>query len=179
MKSTIYTIAILVSVLVCSLYSDEQPVSFEEIGEYLENDPYLSEVLNNRAPMPLFRPRQQTVTYGYDMVIITNSTLQSKFEDFAEIKCREGVRTFVVTTTTTGSDSLSIREWLEDGIEGLNPTYPDLKYVILGGDETIIPTATMPFDLGTNDKSFSTDFYYANVLHDFPTITDQADFVDI
>ena len=107
------------------------------------------------------------------MVIITNSTLQSTFEQFAKIKNEEGIKTEVVTTATTGTTASAIRSYLY----GLKNSNPDLKYVLIGGDESIIPTKSFNWIKNGVTKSASTDFYYSNVLSTWPGDDDIYDIV--
>jgi len=177
MKSKILLILLLITSIL-TIYGQNKMISFSEIEKEFQKDEVLMQLLDDGIKFTKQTiPKNRNRSTGYEMVIITNSTLQSYFEDFAVIKTAEGVRTFV--HTFTNPDSSTVRNYLSSLISGTNPTYPDLKYVLIGGDETIIPTVTIPWIYGNTDKSFSTDFYYSNVLHDFPTISVSEDMHDI
>ena len=104
-----------------------------------------------------------------DMIIITNQLLYAKFCEFAAIKNKEGIKTTVVSTSTIGSSPETIRTYLQTQKQ-LNP---DLRYVILGGDASVImprmllvETTNYNWDEYPNDWGWKmpTDFYYSNVL---------------
>ena len=110
------------------------------------------------------------------MLIITNYALQSVFEEFAKIKQSEGIETEVVLVDNIGSEPTIIRLWLRDRLQ----SNPNLKYLMIGGDETIVPAYLLPYEGdGGRDRSFSCDYYYSNVTTDWPTIQDNTSIYDI
>ena len=169
-------IIILLLMMFSMLSAYEEPMTFEQAKKICGNEENISiqKIQRENRNEPLIN-----ASTGYDMVIITDSTLYNMFVNFADIKNEEGIRTIVVTTAQTGNDTLSIRNWLKNQIIGTNPVYPDLKYVLIGGDETIVPITTIPFTSGGYDKSFSTDYYYSNVLHSFPSVYNWVDMYSI
>ncbi len=127
----------------------------------------------NRESKKLKKPAEDSRTISTEMVIITNNTLQSIFEQFAKIKNEEGIKTKVVTTATTGTTTSAIRSYLYN----LKNSNPDLKYVLIGGDDSIIPTKSFNWIKNGVTKTASTDFYYSNVLSTWPGDDDINDIV--
>ncbi|MCF7814069.1 MAG: T9SS type A sorting domain-containing protein [Candidatus Cloacimonetes bacterium] len=127
----------------------------------------------NRTTRKEHHPKDSRTTYNTQMVIITNSTLESIFEQFAKIKNQEGIKTEVLTTSTTGSSASSIRAYLAS----LKTSNSDLTYVLLGGDASIIPTKSFYWTKNGATKTSSTDFYYSNVLSTWPGSDDVDDIV--
>ena len=104
----------------------------------------------------------------YDMIIITNDTLEQKFSELAEIKNGEGIKTEVVSTSEIGSTPGEIRAYLS--IRKFNNS--SLKYVLIGGDASVVmPKIIQAFDK-TDYSSFPTDYYYCNVLSAWPSDDD-------
>ena len=115
------------------------------------------------------------VDYPVDMIIITNTTLQSKFQDFAKLKNKEGVKTIVVTTATIGGSSPEI---IRNYLTAQKTANPSLKFVLIGGDATVVQPYMIhsPNDYVTWDQypdswgwKFPTDFYFSNVLSTWTT----------
>lgn len=96
-------------------------------------------------------------TYPY--VIITNSTLESTFEDLADLKEEQGYRTKIVlvsdvSSNYTGDDlQMKIRNFIIDAYQNW-----ETEFVLLGGDEDIIPHRGFYWDSGEND--IAADLYY-------------------
>lgn len=148
----IFNIIIIIIILTINLYAKE-----------LLNDNHNSEDSNTI---------KDTKEIPVSLIIITNSTLLTKFQDFAKLKNREGIKTLVVTTATTGTTPQAIRLYLKNQ----KTSNPSLKYVLLGGDASIIPAYMIhnPIDFNTWDEypdawglKFPSDFYYSNVLSDW------------
>ncbi len=135
----------------------------------LSNNLFCKEIINNNSETISLNTIKVIKEIPVTLVIITNSTLYNKFVEFSKIKNREGIKSMVVTTATTGSTPSSIRTYLHN----LKISNPNLKYVLIGGDASIIPSYMIhnPNDYITWDEypdawglKFPTDFYYSNVL---------------
>ncbi|MBC8415647.1 MAG: hypothetical protein H8E11_04385, partial [Candidatus Cloacimonetes bacterium] len=107
-------------------------------------------------------------TLNTEMIIITYDDYLYWFQKFANLKNEEGVVTEVVSTSTIGTTAPQIRSWL--AIQKL--TNPSLSYVLLGGDEQIIPPRDLYCIKNGETKIATTDFYYSNVLSTWPTDDD-------
>lgn len=108
---------------------------------------------------------------GYDYVIITSEALAPAFERFANWKRRKGLTVGIVTmeyikANYTGDlvsgiydDAGKVRQFLKDSYANGNGT----KYVLLGGDENIIPAryACIRKNQNIYDYTIPTDMYYA------------------
>lgn len=121
---------------------------------------------NEKSP----KAKSAQVTYPIDMIIITNESLKSPFQEFAKLKNREGINTFVVTTESLGSNAPEI---IREYIHQQKKANLNLQYILLGGDASIIPAYMVHdrlqsnnFDVYPNEwgLKFPTDYYYENVL---------------
>ncbi|NQV17727.1 MAG: T9SS type A sorting domain-containing protein [Armatimonadetes bacterium] len=112
-------------------------------------------------------------TLNTEMIIITCDDYVYWFQQFADLKNEEGMATEVVSTSTIGSTQSEIRTYL------FLQKYsnPSLQYVLLGGDESIIPPRQFPWTGDTVSDVALTDFYYSNVLSNWPADDDIFDIV--
>lgn len=122
-------------------------------------------------PMPIEASPQMMTSLSptdpVDYLIITSSSLLSSFDDLVAWKKTKGIRTEVISIDsidhqyTDGTIQLKIKHCLED--------YKDnrgLKYVLLGGDNTIVPVQYCFAEVMTDEDSLSitnmpSDLYYA------------------
>ena len=109
-------------------------------------------------------------TLDTELVIITADSLEAEFEEFAQIKNEEGIVTEVFTLTATGTTSSAIRSWLDTQ----KTANANLQYVIIGGDEDIVPSHQIIYEHADSILTASTDFYYSNVLSDWPQYDDDT-----
>ena len=112
-------------------------------------------------------------TLNTEMVIITCDDYVYWFQQFADLKTEEGIVTEVVSTSTIGSTQSEIRTYLFVQ----KYSNPSLQYVLLGGDESIIPPRQFPWTGDTVSDVALTDFYYSNVLSTWPADDDVFDIV--
>lgn len=140
-----------------------------------------SEVERIQVPNPTISAPKILRDTPKDMIIITNQLLYAKFCEFAAIKNKEGITTTVVTTSTTGSSPEAIRSYLQTQKQ-LNP---NLGYVILGGDASVImprmllvETTNTNWDEYPNEWGWKmpTDFYYSNVLSTWTDNLNELDY---
>jgi hypothetical protein len=99
---------------------------------------------------------------SYPYVIITNSTLQSTFEDLKDLKDEQGYRTKIVlvsdiTSNYTGDDTqMKIRNFIIDAYQNWGT-----EFVLFGGDDEIVPHRGLYADAGgTIDADIAADLYY-------------------
>ncbi len=133
----------------------------EEIEQFIEN-------AENFKPIIKKEEHPETTTKGednipYDMIIITNEELESDFLEFAAIKNREGIKTEVVKTSVTGETPEDIRQYLKTRKQN----NPALKYVLIGGDASVVMPKIIYINNKTDYSSFPTDYYFCNVLSDW------------
>ena len=98
-------------------------------------------------------------------MIVTNAALSSAFEEVADWYTRKGYATEVVTTESiyagySGADNQeSIRNCIRDYHEN-----HDVRYVLLGGDNTIVPDRNTKVSVGSYSSStIPTDLYYSSL----------------
>ncbi len=99
---------------------------------------------------------------AYPYVIITNSTLESAFEDLRDLKNEQGYKAKIVlvsdiTSNYTGDDTqMKIRNFIIDAYQNWGT-----EYVLLGGDDEVIPHRGLYADAGgTTDSDIAADLYY-------------------
>jgi hypothetical protein len=99
-------------------------------------------------------------TYPY--VIITNSTLQSTFENLKDLKEDQGYKTKIVlvsdiSSSYSGDDlPMKIRNFIIDAYQNWGT-----EFVLLGGDDEIVPHRGLYADAGgTTDSDIPADLYY-------------------
>jgi len=103
-----------------------------------------------------------------EMVIITSEEFVDDFENFAQLKNEEGIVTEIISTTTIGLTASQIRNWLT-----IQKVYfPALTYVLIGGDENIVPIWSIEYLENGVSYPATTDFYYSNVLSTWPADND-------
>lgn len=91
----------------------------------------------------LYRNPASTSSIDYKYLIVTSNSLKPAFQLLADWKTRKGVKAKVLTieeinNTYTGStQQLRIKEALADYYNG---DYNGLKYVLLGGDVSVVPS---------------------------------------
>ncbi len=96
---------------------------------------------------------------GCDLLIITHPNFQAWAESLATWKNLCGISTWVRTTSQTGSDTGSIKSYIQNAYNTWNPPP---SFVLLMGDAEFVPVfyrTTHPYD----SYKTGTDLYYATV----------------
>jgi hypothetical protein len=97
---------------------------------------------------------------GCDFLIITHPNFQAWAESLAFWKNRSGISTWVRNTTETGSDTGSIRSYIQNAYNTWNPRP---SFLLLIGDAEFIPVFyRTPHPAESNIKT-GTDLYYATM----------------
>lgn len=106
----------------------------------------------------------------YSMVIITDADRAPYFSEFVEWKNDQGVHTGVFLTSDiysnyTGEDNQSkIRNFILDAYTVYSDTEYPLEFVLLGGDDEIIPIRKVYGQVGSyTDYNLPCDLYYSNL----------------
>ncbi len=112
-----------------------------------------------------FAPRTRAADdWTTDMMVVTSSSLAGDFAPFAEWKTRNGIRTVVVRTdsiysTYPGRDNQEkIRNCVIDYWQ-----HHGLKWLLVGGDEPVVPVRLGRQVCEGNVGDIATDFYYADL----------------
>ncbi|MCP4582075.1 MAG: hypothetical protein GY839_10680, partial [candidate division Zixibacteria bacterium] len=117
--------------------------------------------LVHKQPVPLSPTDPNDVKY----LIITSSALESAFQPLADWYTKTGLPAEIITLTAIQSgysgstDQLKIKSCVED-----YATNKGTIFVLLGGDDTIIPDQNCWGDVnsgGTTDNTIPTDLFYA------------------
>lgn len=96
-----------------------------------------------------------------DYLIITNNNLLTSFETLVQWKNIKGVRTKVISTEeidsiySDASIQLKIKHCIKDYYQNKN-----LKYVLLGGDDIIVPVRRCYAQVGNYESNIPTDKFY-------------------
>lgn len=98
-----------------------------------------------------------------DYIIVTSDSLKTAFQPLVDWKRMKGVRTEIITTEFI--DTVFAGESMQVKIKScLYENYKNrgLKYVMLGGDDTVVPTRKCyVYVSGKNNDSIPADLYYA------------------
>jgi len=100
----------------------------------------------------------------YDMILITSTARAANFQPFVDWKTRRGIKTLVMRTESiysryTGRDNPEkIRNCVKDYWQNHG-----LKWVLLGGDDQIVPVRTCRLTVEGNEEDIATDMYYADL----------------
>lgn len=148
----------------------DDPEEIEQFIEHAEN--FKPMIEKEEYPESISRASVPGNTIACDMIIITNEELKPDFLDFADIKNNEGICTQVVTTSQTGNTPEEIREYLKTRKE----SNTNLKYVLIGGDASVVMPKIIYTGYKTDYSSFPTDYYFCNVLSDWIS-EDEINFV--
>lgn len=128
---------------------------------------YLAGLVANRADVLRFRPRVAELDdWLCDMMVITSTAMAPSFVPFAEWKTLAGYKTVIVRTesiyaTYPGRDNPEkirnciIDYWRNHG----------LKWVLLGGDDQIVPVRTARLTVEGYTEDIAADMYYADLQY--------------
>ncbi|MBQ8866889.1 MAG: hypothetical protein IJ013_04115 [Bacteroidaceae bacterium] len=150
--------------------SDSQQLARQDvITGILQNILFNPDEIYEPSANPIPRSTMTVDTEGIKYLIITASNLKNAFAPLAAWKTIKGVKAKIVTVdeiyaryaSETTSNQLKIKQCIYDYyVNGLN-------YVLLGGDETIVPVqkcyATNTISDATSAEEVPTDLYYANL----------------
>lgn len=125
-----------------------------------------SMVINPEALMSFCPPVQVSRSGEVDYVIITSSSLVSAWNSLKTWKTKKGINTEIMSTDTiyarySGRDNQEkIRNFIKDWWQTRG-----LKYVLLGGDDMIVPDrkTRLVVEESTITGSIPTDMYYADL----------------
>jgi hypothetical protein len=98
-----------------------------------------------------------------DMVVVTSTAMASSFQPFVNWKTRRGIKTVVVKTesiysTYPGRDNQEkIRNCVKDYWQNHG-----VKWVLIGGDDQIVPVRTCRLTVEGNVEDIASDMYYAD-----------------
>ena len=131
------------------------------VSNYTDVDSLYSDVNINIVP----------ANKRYQYLIITNNALKPQFQRLADWKNTKGVRTKVMTVEDISQQypSLTPQKQVKSAIMAMrDSTHGALRYVLLGGDETVVPVQ-MAYVEATDDKDYThtaltpCDLYYASL----------------
>jgi hypothetical protein len=109
---------------------------------------------------------KQTDDWLCDMMVITSTARAANFQPFVNWKTRRGIKTVVVKTESiysnyTGRDDQEkIRNCVIDYWQNHG-----LKWVLIGGDDQIVPVRTCRLTVEGNEENIASDMYYADLQY--------------
>lgn len=109
---------------------------------------------------------QRSESDNWQYLIVTNNSLKSAFAPLAAWKTRKGVRGKVITTEEIGGsyNGMDLKQKIKNALKDYYDNH-SLKYVLLGGDSTIIPIKRQycPCDVVTDSvyNYIPTDLFYS------------------
>ncbi len=109
---------------------------------------------------------KQTDDWLCDMMVITSTAQAANFQPFVNWKTRRGIKTVVVKTESiysayTGRDNQEkIRNCVIDYWQNHG-----LKWVLIGGDDGIVPVRTCRLTVEGNEEDIASDMYYADLQY--------------
>ena len=101
-----------------------------------------------------------------DMIVITNSARAANFQPFADWKTRRGIKTEIVKTESIYSNYAG-----RDNPEKIRNCVKDfwqnhgLKWVLIGGDDGIVPVRTCRLTVEGSTEDIASDMYYADLQY--------------
>jgi hypothetical protein len=162
-----------------NLAADKQNVqSFVDNPELA--DSYIAKTSVSIGVQNLFEEEKIGNQQGeYDYLIITNNALKNSngeytFQDLMQSKEEKGIKTTIITTEQIyqdyqGKDNQEkIREFIKDAYNNWN-----IKYVLLGGDVSIIPCRKIHVEVGSYIAEAPSDVYYSNLDGNFNSDEDE------
>lgn len=120
-------------------------------------------IVNNPSDLELYcnNISQRSSTQDIDYLIITTDSLKSSFEPLRIWKTQKGVYTQILTiediieTYVGATPQICIKKCVQDFYENHG-----LKWLLLGGDDTIIPTLNAYCEVGNRSDFIPADIFY-------------------
>lgn len=137
-------------------------------GIFPTQDRVIKKIVHNPNDIDLFYPKREHETssmQNIDYLIITLDSLKSSFEPLRVWKTQKGVYTKIVTIEEIDSiyehqgntQQLRIKQYIYDLHHSAG-----LKWVLLGGDDTIVPILKVPMTIGSNYAEIPSDIFYGS-----------------
>jgi len=102
----------------------------------------------------------------YEYLIITNNALKPEFQRLSDWKNTKGVRTKILTMEEINQSypGLPQQQRVKSAIIAtMDSTRGTLRYVLLGGDETVVPVQMAYVQVNTHINNTPCDLYYASL----------------
>jgi hypothetical protein len=142
-------------------------------NEVLSLDESQVELMGNEARQLVINPEQVrtwkpasrlTDDWRCDMMVITNSALAASFQPFADWKTRRGYKTMIVRTESiyAGYPGRDNQEKIRNCISDYWNSH-GLKWVLVGGDDQIVPVRLTHLTVEGLTEDIATDMYYADL----------------
>lgn len=127
----------------------------------------IKRIVHNPNDVDLFYPQrlQKSYTQNIDYLIITTDSLKNSFEPLRVWKTQKGVYTEIITLEDINSHYAS--QWdteqlrIKACIQHYRQTFRT-KWVLLGGDDRIIPILKVPMSIGSEYAEIPSDIFYGS-----------------
>ncbi|MDP8221643.1 MAG: C25 family cysteine peptidase [Candidatus Stygibacter frigidus] len=144
-----------------SLYLGQNIYNAEVRSSYQKTESYMSRILADPSE-------------PFSMILITSMTASDWFSDFLSWKSDHGLETGIFYTEDIYSEyegannQAKIKNFIDDAYMTWSMTDNPLEYVILGGDDEIIPIRGIYINAyGTMDNNLPCDLYYSCLDNDW------------
>lgn len=125
----------------------------------------IKRIVHNPNDVDLYYPKKssKSTIQDIDYLIITADSLKNSFEPLRIWKTQKGVYTKIITLSEIYSNyigespQLKIKQCIKDYYDNRG-----LKWVLLGGDETIIPIFYINMSIGSTIKNIPSDIFYGS-----------------
>ncbi len=125
----------------------------------------IKRIVHNPNDVDLYYSKKssKSTIQNIDYLIITADSLKNSFEPLRIWKTQKGVYTKIITLSeiysnyTGESPQLKIKQCIKDYYDNRG-----LKWVLLGGDETIIPIFYINMSIGSTIKNIPSDIFYGS-----------------
>jgi hypothetical protein len=170
-RTLYYYSSIEVSIKPATLKSDNRTKllrtidrDLEEVRRMIDNP----EILDRYKRLPKRSPRSPIPTIlpagTWDMVVVTNNTLQPTFDNFASWRTNRGIKTRTYDIATILSDysgyddAEKLRNFVIDAYSAWG-----IKYLLLGGDVEVVPHRKLHIVTGSYVEDIPADLYFAGL----------------
>lgn len=148
--------------------------SYRQLGALVLNP---AEKLSYNSYQPYYRhsaKRNLDLSTPYTLLIITDENRLNTFADYVSWKISKGISTGIYSTQAIyaayeGEDNAAkVRNFIIDAYSTFSETPTPLEYVILGGDDELVPERGVFGKVGdTRDNRMPSDLYYSNLDGDW------------
>ncbi|MBS3740600.1 MAG: T9SS type A sorting domain-containing protein [Candidatus Cloacimonetes bacterium] len=155
-----------------SKFLNNSPKMHNEISGLVKNTSLLNSYQNQESH-DILNKGIVTPNDPHDYIIITSQDFVSTFNPFLDWKNEFDLNAKIYTTSEiysnySGEDSQAkIRNFIIDAYTVWSATDTPLEYVLLGGDDEIIPDRKLYVEVGSTVGNIPADFYYSELDSDW------------
>jgi hypothetical protein len=140
------------------------------LSRFVQNPAMSSTYANFDSYKQTSSTRDMDLSTPHTMIVITNSTAAPWFSDYISGRNDQGINTGIYLTDDIyanydGEDNAAkVRNFIIDAYTTWNTTSSPLEYVIMGGDDELVPLRGVFGRVGsTRDNNMPSDLYFSNL----------------